>query len=118
LDHSEVYNYADHTVEAPIQTVDASIIPQKKKELFSFMQAACLHQRQLILANLRLDESSRRAVRISRMLAKRMMLAQYSKRSIEYLITFTLDSDFRKKLSPHRARALNVFGHVGNTMYK
>jgi hypothetical protein len=77
-DHAEVYNYADHAVEAQLQTVDASIIPPNITNVQ--VDASRMPPPETIdPCKLRLDQSSRRAVRIFSMLAKRMMLAHCSK---------------------------------------
>ena len=81
-DHVEVYNYADHAVEAPIETVDASIAPPELtiEELY----ASTVPPPETIMmepSNLALPVSARPAVRISSvsMRAKRMMQAHCAK---------------------------------------
>ena len=79
-EHAEVYNYADHAVEAPIETVDASIAPPELtiEELYA---STVPPPETMEPSNLALPVSARPAVRISSvsMRAKRMMQAHCAK---------------------------------------
>jgi len=71
--HAEIYKYADHAVEAPIETVDASIAPPKITiEQLEDQSSSESEQNNV---------SARPAVRMSSvtMRAKRMMLAHCAK---------------------------------------
>ena len=79
-EHEDVYNYADHAVEAPIETVDASIAPPELtiEELYA---STVPPPETMEPSNLALPVSARPAVRISSvsMRAKRMMQAHCAK---------------------------------------
>ena len=79
--HAEIYNYAVHAVDAPIETVDASIAPPDItiEQLEDQFQSES--EKHNDPSNLALLVSARPAVRISSvtMRAKRMMLAHCAK---------------------------------------
>jgi hypothetical protein len=79
--HAEIYNYAVHAVDAPIETVDASIAPPDItiEQLEDQFQSES--EKHNDPSNLALPVSARPAVRISSvtMRAKRMMLAHCAK---------------------------------------
>jgi len=79
--HAEIYKYADHAVEAPIVTVDASIAPPKITIEQLEYQSSSESEKNNDPSNLALPVSARPAVRISSvtMRAKRMMLAHCAK---------------------------------------
>ena len=79
--HAEIYKYADHAVEAPIETVDASIAPPEITIEQLEDQSKSESPKNNDPSNLALPVSARPAVRISSvtMRAKRMMLAQIAK---------------------------------------
>ena len=75
--HAEIYKYADHAVEAPIETVDASIAPPKIMIEQLEDQSSSESEQNNDPSKLALPVSARPAVRMSSVTkrAKRMMLA-------------------------------------------
>ena len=75
--HAEIHNYADHAVEAPIETVDASIAPPKITIEQLEDQSSSESEQNNDPSKLALPVSARPAVRMSSVTkrAKRMMLA-------------------------------------------
>jgi hypothetical protein len=79
--HAEIYKYAVHAVEAPIETIDASIAPPEITFEQLEDQSLSESKKNNDPSNLALPASARPAVRISSvtMRAKRMMLAHCDK---------------------------------------
>ena len=77
-DHAEIYNYADQAHAAPIETVDASI-PPPEITIEQLDASRILPPETIDPSKLRLDLSSRRAVRFTTMRSKQIMLAHCAK---------------------------------------
>ena len=77
-DYAEIYNYADQAHAAPIETVDASI-PPPEITIEQLDASRIIPPETIDPSKLRLDLSSRRAVRFTTMRSKQIMLAHCAK---------------------------------------
>ena len=77
-DRTEIYNYADQAHAAPIETVDASI-PPPEITIEQLDASRILPPETIDPSKLRIDLSSRRAVRFTTMRSKQIMLAHCAK---------------------------------------
>jgi len=77
-DHAEIYNYADQAHVAPIKTVDASI-PPPEITIEKLDASRIIPPETIDPSKLRLDLSSRRAVRFTTKRSKQIMLAHCAK---------------------------------------